>query len=92
MEIITQREIYTVHKIIPPDLYPIVKKLKIRQDYLAEELGYSKSYISRVMNGHQPGARPFYRLLVLVICKRLAEDKEEFIEKLKGTEWEKYLP
>jgi predicted transcriptional regulator len=76
----------------PADLYPIVKKLKISQVTIAEETGYSKVYISRLMNGHIQGEKKFHKLLIHCIAKRAKRDYVEFKKIIEGTEWENYLP
>jgi transcriptional regulator with XRE-family HTH domain len=74
------------------DLYPIVKRLKISQSYLSKEMGYSKVYISKIMNGHMPGEKKFHKLLVTAIAKRAKRDYTELLKALEGTEWIDYLP
>lgn len=76
----------------PDKLYPMIKKLKISQSELADEMGYSKVYISRLMNGHGIGDKKFHKLLVSAIAKKSKKDYEELCKLLNGTEWENYLP
>ena len=75
----------------PADLYPLVKKLKISQSTLADETGYSKVYISRIMNGHLEGDKKFHKLLVNAVAKKAKRNFTELKEILYGTEWESYL-
>lgn len=76
----------------PRYLYPFIKKLKISHEFLAQEMDYSQTYISMVMNGRRKPSEKFNKLLVLAIANRVCKDYNDFFKLVEGTDWEKYLP
>jgi len=89
---LSQRKSALMTKFTPEKLKPLIKKLKIRQGQLSLKMGYSRCYISKVLNGHLFPDEKFHRLLVLAIAKTSKKNYKELENKLKGSEWEAYLP
>lgn len=68
-----------------------IKRKKISYVFLSEETGYSKTYLSRVFNGHRIPSLKFEKLLILALSKYARRDLNDLEKTLEGTRWQQVL-
>lgn len=64
-------------------LKEFIKKKKISYKYLMAETGYSKVYISQVLNGHFQPSVKFEKLMLLAVKKFSNRHNDELIELIR---------
>lgn len=83
----SQEKKYTEDKFFFPHLKSFIRAHKVRYDFLSEEMGYSKVYLSKVFNGHSTPSPKFKKLLILALEKFTQKDNVSLMTLL-----EKFTP
>lgn len=71
------------------DTKSIIKKYNIPYSYLEKHMGYTRTHISRVLNGRSPMHDKFKNLLFIAIEKYIEKDYHD-LKELKEMIWNQF--